>query len=233
MNANIAARREAPRSPAAGARALRYEPRRLEAGQAVNVYVWTDYVCPFCLLGEGAVKQAVAGLHARLIWMPFELRPFPEPTLRPEDDYLTRTWAASVYPAAQRLGVPIRLPTISPQPYTRTAFIGMQYARDEGLANAYTEAVLRAFFQRNLDVGDVAVLKRIASEVGLDATALEVALSSPAYARRHDDELSLAHRIGIQAVPTTLIGKRLVQGMGTDVEGLKDAILTADVNLLN
>jgi hypothetical protein len=42
--------------------------------------------------------------------MPFELRPVPHPTLRPEGDYLQRAWQQSVYPIARRMGVEIKLP---------------------------------------------------------------------------------------------------------------------------
>ena len=38
--------------------------------------------------------------------MPFELRP--------EGDYLQRAWRQSVYPIARQMGVPIKLPTVSP-----------------------------------------------------------------------------------------------------------------------
>lgn len=211
---------------------MEYAPRAIPEGGAVKVYVWTDFVCPFCLLGEGAVKAAVADTHAEMQWLPFELRPYPAPTLRPEDDYLPRTWRQSVYPMAARLGVPITLPTISPQPYTRTAFIGMQYAIDQRLGNAYASAVLRAFFQQNRDVGDVAVLQDVARDVGLDPDAFAAALSWPEYAQRHDAALALAQRFGIQAVPSILVGETLLSGV-TDVDALRHAISSAHANLLN
>lgn len=212
---------------------MRYAPQDVPEGGTVNVYVWTDYVCPFCLLGEGLVKEAIAGLNARMVWLPFELRPYPTPTLRPEEEYLPRTWKSSVYPMAQRLGVTIRLPTVSPQPYTRKAFIGMQYAVDQGLGNAYTEAVLCAFFQRNLDVGDTAVLKGIAAEVGLDPVRYEAALDDPRYAARHDAALELARQFGIEAVPSTLVGNRLVAGVSDNVEGLRGLIRSTHTNLID
>ena len=47
-------------------------------------------------------------------WMPFELRPYPTPTLEPEGDYLQSGWRDSVYPMAERMGVRIVLPSVSP-----------------------------------------------------------------------------------------------------------------------
>ena len=78
--------------------------------------------------------------------MPFELRPEPQPTLRPEGDYLQRAWQQSVYPIARRMGVPINLPPVSPQPHTHSAFEGYQFARGHGKGNDYNRRVLEAFF---------------------------------------------------------------------------------------
>ena len=78
--------------------------------------------------------------------MPFELRPYPNETLRPEGDYLQRAWRQSVYPIARRMGVPITLPTVSPQPHSHLAFEGFQYAREHGRGNEYNHRVLSAFF---------------------------------------------------------------------------------------
>lgn len=199
--------------------------------EQVKVYVWTDFVCPYCLIGESTIHAAAKAEGAELVWLPFELRPYPTPTLRPEDDYLQTTWKRSVYPTAKRLGVDIRLPTISPQPYTRTAFIGMQWAADQGKANTYVEAVLRAFFQEDRDIGDVAVLKQIIGDLGLDADAFEVVLVQPEYARRHDAALALARKIGVQAVPSVLIGDQLTSGM-RDVDSLRSMIRAAKINVL-
>ena len=176
----------------------------------IKVFVWTDFVCPYCLLGEGSIKAAAEAEGAEMIWMPFELRPHPTPTLRPEDDYLQTSWKNGVYPAAKRFGIDIRLPTVSPQPYTRTAFIGLQWVADQGKGNAYVEAVLRAFFQEDQDIGEVSVLKTIVAGLGLDANDFEMALLTPRYTKRHDDALDLARMIGVQAVPSVLIGDQLI-----------------------
>lgn len=197
----------------------------------IKVFVWTDFVCPYCLLGEGSIKAAAEAEGAEMIWMPFELRPHPTPTLRPEDDYLQTSWKNGVYPAAKRFGIDIRLPTVSPQPYTRTAFIGLQWVADQGKGNAYVEAVLRAFFQENQDIGEVSVLKTIVAGLGLDANAFEMALRKPEYASRHDDALDLARTIGVQAVPSVLIGNQLFSGM-SDVDTLRATIRSTKANVL-
>ena len=72
--------------------------------------------------------------------MPFELRPYPNETLRPEGEYLQRAWTKSVYPIARQMGVAIKLPTVSPQPHSHLAFEGFQYANEHGRGNEYNHS---------------------------------------------------------------------------------------------
>ena len=96
--------------------------------------------------------------------MPFELRPHPQPTLRPRGDYIQRAWSQSVYRLAEQMGVPIRLPQMSPQPHTHLAFEGYQYAKEHGKGNEYNHRVLEAFFVESQDIGDIGVLTKLAGE---------------------------------------------------------------------
>ena len=189
-----------------------------------RIRVWIDFVCPYCLLGKMIIREATQGLDVDIEWMPFELRPYPTPTLKPEDDYLPAAWKDGVYPAALRLGADIRLPTVSPQPYTRKAFLGLQFAASHGKEDAYVDAVLRAFFQKNLDIGDTAVLQDIASELGLPAEELDAALASAAFGSHHDASLQVARAAGIRAVPSLEVGGRIFSGM-PDAAAMRGAII--------
>lgn len=175
--------------------------------------VWLDFVCPYCLLGESNIMQATEGLKFEIEWRPFELRPFPNPTLRPEDEYLPRVWKQSVYPMAERMGIPIYLPTVSPQPYSRLAFIGYQFARAQGNGNAYVDAVLKAFFQKNLDIGSAGTLVSIARDVGLPEHEFANALHDQTYSRMHDAELNIAREKQIRAVPTIEVNGSRFEGV--------------------
>ena len=146
--------------------------------------------------------------------MPFELHPAPTPTRRPESDYLQERWKQSVYPLAERLGVQMKLPSVSPYPYTNLAFQGLEFAKDHGRANEYNDAVFRAFFQQSRDIGSPEVLAGIAKEVGLDAKALQSALKEGAYRERVQQLLETAYgRVGVTAVPTMIIGRQRLEGL--------------------
>lgn len=182
----------------------------------VPVYVWSDYVCPFCFLAEEPLAKAIqeSGVDANVRWMPFELRPEPTPTLRPEDDYLQTSWANSVYPLAAQMGIEIKLPDVSPQPYSRLAFEGHLFAEANGMSREYTHRMFTAFFRESQDIGDIDVLTSLAKEIGLDETAFHDALRDDTYAETHQALLQQAYeQVQVSAVPTFLVGNRLLRGL--------------------
>jgi predicted DsbA family dithiol-disulfide isomerase len=155
--------------------------------------------------------------------MPFELRAEPTPTLRPEDDYLQTAWHKNVYPLAQRLGLEMKLPTVSPQPYTRLAHEGLEFAKDYGRSDDYVHAVFVAFFQHSEDIGNIDVLSRIAGEIGLNAKEFRRALEEGTYRERTRDLLRQARMQMISAVPTFVIGRQRVSGL-YPVETLREIV---------
>lgn len=182
-----------------------------------QIHIWSDYVCPFCLIADEVIGRAIADLpDVEVVHHAHELRPRPAPTLRPEDPYLPDIWRRVVYPMARRYDVPMRLPSISPQPYTELAFRGAQYALDQGRADAYHRRVMTAFFREDLDIGNREVLARLAEEAGLDAVGYAAALDDAEYAERHRQELAESERMDITVVPTIIIGDRRIQGLADE-----------------
>ncbi len=96
---------------------------------------------------------------------------------------------------------------------SRPALIGMQYAQDQGKGAAYHDAVFRAYWQGERDIGDRAVLLEIAESIGLDRTAYEAALDDPAWEEAMEMDVQQAHAIGISGVPALIFEQKyLVSG---------------------
>lgn len=189
-----------------------------------EIIIYSDYVCPYCLLAERVLSDAIGSRDIRVSWRAFELRPDPVPTLRPEDSYLLTVWEKSVYPLAERLGVPIRLPSISPQPRTAKAFELLVMAQDKGLDHPYSMRVLRAFFQEDRDIGDPEILVELAADAGLHPGVARHALESGTYADRHREALRHAREdMAITSVPTIVVGKHVFRGTPPSQQ-LKEAI---------
>lgn len=181
---------------------------------SAKIDLFIDYVCPFCFLVEPALEELQRDRDVEVTIRPFELRPDPVPTLRPEDEYLPRVWEQSVYPMAQRVGLPITLPTVSPQPRTEKAFMVLQLAQERGLAASYSTAMFAAFFQQDRDIGRDDVILDVAASVGLDRGEVEQALTSETRrAQQRVDQDYAVRTVGISAVPGIVIEGVLVQGV--------------------
>jgi predicted DsbA family dithiol-disulfide isomerase len=180
----------------------------------VSIRLYSDFACPYCFLAEIVLKQAMAGEDVQVEFMPFELRPYPTPTLRPEGAFVQTAWRNSVAPLARNLGVDIRIPRLSSFPYTRLAFEGLEFSKDNGKSAEYYSRVMRGLFQESEDIGDPGVLARLASEAGLDAGEFRLALETHRYGGRVEELLRHAYQeLQITGVPAFLIGSRLLTGL--------------------
>lgn len=179
----------------------------------VKIKVFSDYVCPYCFIAEFPLKEAIKEKDVEVEWLPFELRPTPQQTLKPEGDYLQTVWRQSVYPLAKKMGVEIELPSISPQPHTHLAFEGYQYAREYNKALQYNDRMLRAFFQEDQDIGKIDVLTTLAEEIGLNGKEFKEALETRKYEIAHQQALEYGAQLGINSVPTFIIGDRILPGL--------------------
>ncbi|OYO02616.1 DsbA family oxidoreductase [Enemella evansiae] len=179
-----------------------------------KIDVFVDYVCPFCFLVEPAIDELKRDRDVEVTIRPFELRPDPVPTLRPEDDYLPRVWQQSVYPMADRVGIPMTLPSISPQPRTEKAFMVLQLAQERGLAEAYSEAMFAAFFQQDRNIGLDEVIIAVATGVGLDRDEVVAALNSEERrTRQRADQEHAVNTVGIDAVPGIVVEGQVLRGV--------------------
>ncbi|WP_338789436.1 DsbA family protein [Priestia megaterium] len=195
----------------------------------VKIKVYSDYVCPFCFLAEQPLEEAIKGKDVEVEWMPYELRPFPTETLKPEGSYLQSTWRQSVYPMAERMGVNIVLPKVSPQPYTHLVFEGYQYAKENGKGNEYNKRILKAFFQEEQDIGDINILTKLAGEVNLNTDEYRSALETRKYRETHQKALQHAYKeADISAVPTFIIGDTKIAGIRSK-ESFED-IIAEEIN---
>jgi predicted DsbA family dithiol-disulfide isomerase len=177
------------------------------------IRVYSDYVCPYCFFAKHILDEVAQGMSVTIEWMPFELRPAPQATLRPEGEYLQQAWRESVYPMAERLNLRIVLPRISPQPHTALAFEGYQFALDQGQGTAYTHRMFTAFFQDERNIGDLDVLTELAGWLQMDSNAFCTALEKGQYRERHRAGLRHAYEAGITAVPTFVMDGLVLRGL--------------------
>ena len=157
-----------------------------------------------------------------VVWRAFELRPPPVPPLDPDGEYLHNAWTNSVYPLAEKLGITMKLPPV--QPRTRLAHQAAHWARTRERFDAYHEGLFRAFFERGEDIGEVPVLVRLATDLGLDGGALREALAGGALEASVIADERDAQRLGVRGVPAFVADRRALLSGVQSVETLRRLI---------
>jgi len=98
-------------------------------------------------------------------------------------------------------------------PSTRRAHEAAEYARAKGKVNQMHAVLLRRYWSEGQDLYAMDVLRGAAAEVGLDPDELERAIETGAFRPTVEGYIRAAHEMGIDAVPTFVLGERLaVQG---------------------
>jgi len=202
----------------------------------VTIQVFSDYVCPYCYLGELPLGNAAAKTGAQVVWRAFQLRKPGEPKLDPRSERITESWRDSVYPMAARFGVEINQP--SHAPLTRSAHEAAAWARSQDRFEPFHKELFRAHFVDDIDIGEMSALKEIARRTRLNPGELEQALGERRMAEDVDEDLLIAETYGVTVVPAFVIGGYLLQGVQEEstlvkaIELARDGKLDAEVKKL-
>ena len=186
----------------------------------------SDYVCPYCLVAKEALHRALnrLGLQARITYQPHELTPEPKPRVDTYHDQRRRANYQILLEPCRQMELPMKLPPrVIPRPYTRLAFEGWFCACDQGKGDEYNDAVYRAYFLEERDIGEIPVLASIAERIGLDPTTFTKALQEERYTAQERQAVEYTRNVlKPQGVPTIYVdGKQLSLGDYTEAEMLR------------
>lgn len=179
------------------------------APRPLDLVVYSDYVCPWCYVGQAVVDKLKAERETVVDWRPFFLRP----DTPPEGLVLPPEVRAQMAPAHERLRTMAReagLPMVFSDflPNTRRALEATEYARVKGKLEAFHRIVARCYYGEGLDVNDWAVLGSAAEEAGLDAADMRREVDAGAFRAALDQAIAEAREIGVSAVPTYVLDGR-------------------------
>lgn len=108
---------------------------------------------------------------------------------------------------AEARGLLMRQPPL--QTRTRRAHETAAFATAHGAFEAVDRALFRAYFEHGRDINDVDVLSGIAADASLDPGALRRALEQGEFVEAVMTDVRLGARLGIDSVPTMLVGEPL------------------------
>lgn len=179
------------------------------------VEVWSDVVCPFCYLGKRKFESALEAFpekdHVQIEWKSFQLNPgVVTDTTMSIYTYLSQTKGISEDVAKQMTeqitskGKEVNIDYHFDETKVINTFNAhnlLHFAKEKGLQNEAKERLLNAYFTEAKNVDDMEILLQIGDEIGLNRTALELALKNRTFAKEVNADMQLAQQFGISGVP--------------------------------
>lgn len=205
----------------------------------VTVKLTSDFICPWCLIGERRLFQAIDalpdGIDVRVYWLPFELNPDMQKHGMDRKTYRSLkfgSWQRSqaldahTVAAGKADGITFDYDSIALTPNTFAAHRVSWLAAREGRQRAVVEGLLNGYFSQGQDIGDPRVLIEIAGEAGLDRETVRQFLDNEDGAEAVRALEASTYRSGVRSVPHFDIDGEIVTG-AQRVEVLRRALLDA------
>ena len=112
--------------------------------------------------------------------------------------------------AAEEAGLIMRRPPLLS--YTLYALEATEYAQERGQFDSFHRAAYRAYWEHGKDLGDLAVIREIAKECGMDWPEMLESLEKGHYRKTIYDQFQEAVGLGIKGIPAFHIGRLLFTG---------------------
>ena len=202
------------------------------AGMAIQVTVFSDYICPFCYVGSHRLLRLADELDLEILWANIEIHPDNPPGGRPVEElgYPAEQWRRMM-DALERMardeGLPLAERTFTTN--SRRALLLAEGAKEAG-ADRFScmhERLFRAYFAEGRNIGDPEVLRTLAAECALAEEDVQAAWSEPRYAERLRDHREAAARLGVRGTPTYVIANRYALAGAVETDELRQALAGA------
>ena len=173
----------------------------------VRVDVWSDFVCPFCLIGSLHLDQLAEKQPIETVWHAFMLRPPGSPGMTDEKRAMIQAYTPKISAQIRdEFGLDVRRGPIGAQ--TFPAHHAMKHAERNGQGAAFHDAVLRAYWLDAADIAHPDVLRTIGDKLDLafddDLLAGREALTGEAV----QNDVAQAAAYNIHGVPAFIFGNR-------------------------
>jgi predicted DsbA family dithiol-disulfide isomerase len=204
--------------------------------QHLTIDIWSDVMCPWCLIGYGQLTKALQELEgeieAEIRWRPFELNPDMPPEGEEQEEHLRRKYGrpaeegarlrGQMKAIAESAGVSLSYEGEGPDGEgappammwnTRACHKLLAFALEEAGPQVQTQlklALFRAHFNQRRNLGNRSVLLDIAASVGLHREAAKAALDDPDLEARVLAEEQQAWDMNISGVPAIIVANKFL-----------------------
>ncbi len=183
----------------------------------LKVTVFSDYICPFCYVGDARLDALGDEFDLDVEWNWFEIHPDNPPQGKPVSElgYEPRRWARmmdSLKAMARQEGLPLAERTFTTNSHQALLLAEAVKALDPEIFQRLHKRLFDAYFRQARNIGDEKVLREIADECGIPEDVVARAWSNPELERVLKAQNVRSVQLGINGVPAYIIGRYLVPG---------------------
>ena len=202
--------------------------------KSLVIEIASDVVCPWCYIGKRRLEKALALLEGEvkpeIRWLPFQLNPGMPKEGIPRAEYRkakfgsierSRGLDARVAAEGEGEGIAFAFERMERTPNTVAAHELIDLPQRQGRGGPVVDALFRAYFEEARDIGDAAVLAQIAADAGVSGWPQQA--EGKTVAALEED----VRNLGISAVPTFILGRKLGVSGAHPPEALAHAIRDA------
>ena len=183
----------------------------------LSVTVFSDYICPFCYVGDARLDKLRDGYELDVDWCFFEIHPDNPAEGKPVEElgYPPEQWQrmmANLEQMARDDGLPLATRTFTTNSHSALLLAEATRRLAPEAFDGLHKRLFEAYFAESQNIGDRNVLQKVAAECGIAEDVVEQAWNDPVYEQRLRDQSWRAAQIGVQGVPAFLFGRYMVAG---------------------
>ncbi len=183
----------------------------------LSVTVFSDYICPFCYVGDARLDQLRAGYELDVNWCFFEIHPDNPAEGKPVEElgYPPEQWRsmmANLEQMARDDGLALAPRTFTTNSHSALLLAEATRSLSPHAFDALHKRLFEAYFAECQNIGDRDVLRSIAAECAIPESVVEQAWSDAEFEERLRSQCQRAAQIGVQGVPAYLFGRHIVSG---------------------
>ncbi len=201
----------------------------------LTVDVISDVMCPWCYIGKRRLDRAqvlAPDVEPVIRWRPFQLDATIPPEGMDRQEYLDKKFgrdrASEMYAQIQETGeaegIMFAFDRITRSPNTINAHRLIRWAEVGDQQDKVVERLFELFFCEGEDLVETSVLLEAAREGEMDVDFIEEVLATDRDIDEVKKEIAMAHKLGVQGVPTFVIDQQHLLVGAQRAEVLADAM---------
>ncbi|MCH8685215.1 DsbA family oxidoreductase [Pedomonas mirosovicensis] len=192
----------------------------------IEIAIIADLICPWSYIGKRNLDMALAERSeypVTIQWLPYQLAPDVPPAGADRADYMESHLGSEQQLAAHQdsvrehgvaAGIEFRFERIRRVPNTLDAHRLLRWAGEHDLAHDMAQRLFEAYFEEGLDIGDRAVLARLAEDIGLSGEDVASLLATDTDVEPIRAGFQRSREIGVRGIPTLIFqGQWAVAGV--------------------